>query len=155
MTCRPKVRELVERGLREGKDLIILTNDDVTFNAQTLPRIMEHARKWEFGCSRRPEDPVHIGREIFWWRSDWLREHINEMPDCYWTLQRVDLILAKWMRNFLGIPTNDENLKFDFPPIEIPAGLIYHSPHPSHWNERAIFTSPESVYNDEVWKTMT
>jgi hypothetical protein len=155
MTCRPKVRDLVQRGLDERKDVVILTNDDVTFNAQTLPTILAHARKWDFGCSRRPEEPVHIGREIFWWRSDWLREHINEMPDCYWTLQRVDLILAKWMRNFLGIPTTDENLKYDMAPVELPAGLIYHEKHESHWNARDIFTSPESVYNDQVWNAMS
>jgi hypothetical protein len=154
MTCRPKVKELLEHGLSKGKDVVILTNDDVTFNDQTLPRILDHARKWDFGCSRRPEDPIHVGREIFWWRSDWLKAHLNEFPDCYWTLQRVDLILAKWMRNFFGIPTTNENLYYDFPPVEIPAGLIYHEKHESHWNAPEIFTSPESVYNDNVWNAM-
>lgn len=154
MTCRPKVRDLIERGLSEGKDVVILTNDDVTFNDQTLPRILEHARKWDFGCSRRPEDPIHVGREIFWCRSDWLKAHLGEFPDCYWTLQRVDLILAKWMRSLLGIPTTNENLYFDFPPLEIPAGLIYHEKHESHWNAPEIFTSAESVYNDQVWNAM-
>ena len=154
MTCRPKVRDLLEHGLSKGRDVVILTNDDVTFNDQTLPTILNHARKWDFGCSRRPEEPTHIGREIFWWRSDWLRAHINEFPDVYWTLQRVDLVLAKWMRGMLGIPTTDENLKYDFPPVEIPAGLIYHEKHESHWNAPEIFTSAESVHNDNVWNAM-
>jgi hypothetical protein len=154
MDKRPKVKELLEHGLSKGCDVVVLTNDDVTFNDQTLPRIIEHALRWDFGCSRRPRVPTHMGREIFWWRSDWLRAHLDDVPDCYWTLQRVDLILAKWMRNMKGIPTTKENLYYDFPPVELPEGLIYHEEHESHWNAPEIFTSSESVFNDKVWNAM-
>jgi hypothetical protein len=147
---RPRVKELLRLALDKGKDGVIFTNDDVTFQPDTIDRIKRHLFLWDYGCSRRPRDPVHIGREIFFFRSDWLRAHWEEMPDPYWSVQKPDLILARWMRQLRGIPTTMRNLNYDFPPVEIPAGLITHEDHPSHWVGETE-SSKEGRYNEQLW----
>ena len=149
---RPKFKELLsEAPLALEEDGIVFTNDDVTFLPDTLDRIKKHLSKWDFGCSRRPRDPVHIGREIFFFRTDWLKSHWNEMPDLYWSVQKCDLILVRWLRKLLGIPTTLENLNYDFAPVEVPAGLITHEDHPSHWANPTNENSMEGQHNENLW----
>ncbi len=145
----PRLKELLALGLQTKKDGTVFTNDDVTFSPDTLSRIQAHLAKWDFGCSRRPRDPVHIGREIFFFRSDWLREHLDDLPDPYWYAHRSDLILCKWLRSQLGIPTTHENLNYDMAPVELP-DLITHEDHKSSWQ----LHSKESVLNDELWMSL-
>jgi len=119
---RPKVTELLLKGLEAGKDVVCYTNDDV-------------------------------GREIFWFRSDWLRANWGKLPDCYWTVQKPDLILAKWMRSMRGIKTTYENLEYDFAPVELP-GIIEHEDHPSDWDRYEVLNSPEGRHNESLWAAM-
>jgi hypothetical protein len=151
---RPKVTELLLKGLETGKDVVCFTNDDVSFPVGSLDRIKRHARQWDFGCSRRPRNPVHVGREIFWFRSDWLRANWGKVPDCYWTVQKPDLILARWMRGMRGIKTTYENLEYDFPPVELPAGIIEHEEHASHWANNETEQSMEGRHNETIWAKM-
>jgi hypothetical protein len=149
------VKELLAKGLETGKDAVAFTNDDVAFPEGSIETIRKHVEKFDFGCSRRPPEPkIHIGREIFFFKSDWLRKHWNEVPECYWTVQRPDLILAKWMRRMRGIETTMENLNYDFAPIELPAGLITHENHPSHWDCDAVTKSMEGQANEAIWAAM-
>jgi hypothetical protein len=147
---RPTMKELFGHGLNAHKDVVAFTNDDVTFPSGALEKIRKHAQKFDFGCSRRPRNPVHIGREIFWFRSDWLREHWEQMPNPYWSVQKPDLILARWLRHLRGIPTTLENLHYDFPPVDVP-DLIIHEDHRSHWAVLEIEQSNEGLYNESLW----
>lgn len=150
---RPKVTELLLLGLEAGKDVVCWTNDDVSFPVGSLDRIKRHARQWDFGCSRRPRNPVHVGREIFWFRSDWLRANWGKIPDPVWSVQKPDLILAKWMRGMRGIKTTMENLEYDFAPVELP-GIITHEDHKSDWDRPEVLESPEGRYNEQLWEAM-
>lgn len=151
---RPKCTALLMKGLESGKDVCAFTNDDVSIPAGSLDKIRAHAAKWDFGCSRRPRTPVHIGREIFWFKSDWLKKNWGNVPSCYWTVQKPDLILAKWMRKMRGIETTYENLNFDMSPVELPAGIIEHEDHESHWDCDAVTKSPEGLHNEKLWAEM-
>src|SRR6266478_3344918 len=151
---RPKVKDFLLEGLRTGKDVVTFTNDDVSFPIGALDRIKRHARQWNFGCSRRPRNPVHVGREIFWFRSDWLKANWTRVPDCIWSVQKPDLILAKWMRGLRGIKTTMQNLEYDFPPIELP-NVIEHEDHPSDWDRPEVLNSPEGRHNEAIWAAMT
>jgi len=146
----PKMRDFLGKGLETGKDVIVFTNDDVAFLNGSLDKIRQHAGKWNFGCSRRPRDPVHIGREIFWFRRDWLKDHLDRVPNPYWSAQKPDLIMARWMRKQLRIPTTMENLKYDFAPVEIP-DVITHEEHQSHWATPEIENSFEGQWNEQLW----
>lgn len=150
---RPKVTELLLLGLGAGKDVVCFTNDDVSFPVGSLDRIKRHARQWDFGCSRRPRYPVHVGREIFWFRSDWLRANWSRVPDCIWSVQKPDLILAKWMRGMRGIKTTMENLEYDFAPVELP-NVITHEDHKSDWDRPEVLNSPEGMHNERLWEAM-
>lgn len=151
---RPKVSELLLLGLEAGKDVVCFTNDDVSFPVGSLDRIKRHACKWDFGCSRRPRVPVHVGREIFWFRSDWLRANWANLPDPYWSVQKPDLILAMWMRRMRGIKTTLENLEYDFAPVELPPGIIEHEDHKSDWDRPEVLSLPEGLYNEQLWELM-
>lgn len=148
---RLKNKELLSRALDSGADGIVNTNDDVEFLPDTLDRIKAHLSKWDFGCSRRPRDPVHIGREIVFYRTDWLKANWDKLPDPYWGLHKPDLILARYLRSLHGIPTTWENLKYDFPPVELP-NLIHHEEHPSHWDTPEINNTTEGKWNAKLWE---
>lgn len=151
---RPKVSELLAKGLEAGKDVVCFTNDDVAFSEGSLGKIIEHARKWDFGCSRRPRDPVHCGREVFWFKTDWLKKNFDSLPDAYWTVQKPDLIFAKWMRKMRGIETTLPNLDYDFAPVELPAGIVTHTEHESAWANASVENSMEGLHNERVWAEM-
>lgn len=149
---RPKVKEMLALGLKTGKDAVCFTNDDTGFLPDTEARIMAHAQKWDFGCSRRPRVPTHVGREIFWFKSDWLKAHWDELPECYWTVHCPDLIFTRFLRRLRGIETTMANLEYDFAPVEVPAGIISHEDHPSHWNTEEVLNSKEAIENARMWR---
>jgi hypothetical protein len=130
-------------------DVIILTNTDVHFPEGSISKIMEHARKFKFGCSRRHSS--HLGREVYWFERRWLRDHIDEMPDAILGAPKVDFIIAKWMRQYHGIQSTLETLAYDFPPVELPPGLIYHPPHMSAW--LSFPNAASARHNQNLWET--
>lgn len=146
----PTMHEMLREGLAAGKDAVVFTNDDVSFPGGALEKIRRHLQKFDFGCSRRPRTPVHCGREIFWFKSDWLKKHFESVPNPYWSVQKPDLIMARWMRHLRCIPTTIQNLDYDFPPVEL-ADVIYHEDHPSHWSTPEIENSREGLHNEKLW----
>lgn len=131
----PFMRDILQAGLdaRPAADVICWTNDDCAFTPGALDKIQAHAGRFDFGCVRR--DAAHVGREAFWFSRDWLAANLGAMPDVILGTPLVDLILAKWLRGFRGIKSTPENMGLDFPPVELPPGLIYHAPHESRWLE--------------------
>jgi hypothetical protein len=146
----PTMKEMLQEGLDAHKDVIVFSNDDVSFPNGAIDKIKRHAQKFDFGCSRRPRIPVHCGREIFWFRDDWLRKNWHIIPNPFWSVQRPDLIMCRWLRQLKGIPTTVENLNYDFPPVDVP-DVIYHEDHPSHWNCDEILNSREGLHNEALW----
>jgi hypothetical protein len=142
----PKFQDVLRYGLLQNKDVTIWTNDDVGFVKGAFHKIMAHASKFPFGCTRRDKD--HIGRECFWFRTDWLQQHIDEMPDVYIATPKFDLIIARHLRKLIRIPTTFQNLKYDFAPVELPHGLVRHEHHKSSWLER---NDAETSWNERIW----
>jgi hypothetical protein len=127
----PYMRDVLAAGLETEADCVIWTNSDCALTPGALDKIKAHCARWDFGCVRR--DAAHVGREAFFFRSDWLRANIEKMPDAILAAPIVDLVMAKWLRGLRGIKTTRENLALDFPPVDLPAGLIYHAAHESSW----------------------
>lgn len=146
---RPTTHEIFSNALADAPDAIVFTHDDVSFKPDTLGRIKAHLQKFDFGCSRRHAG--HIGREIFWFKSDWLRKHWDALPNPYWSVQKPDLILARWMRHLKGIPTTMHNLNYDFPPVELD-DVIYHEDHESNWANAEVEGSMEGQHNERMWE---
>lgn len=142
----PRFKDVLRYGLLEETDVIVWTNDDVQFKRDTASRILKHAKKFPFGCSRRDQD--HVGREIFWFRKEWLEKNIDEMPDVYIARAKFDLVIARWLRQKMGIETTEENLSLDFAPIEVPLGLISHESHRSSWIDKV---DEETILNETIW----
>lgn len=142
----PRFKDVLRYGLLEDTDVIVWTNDDVQFKRDTVSRILKHAKKFPFGCSRRDED--HVGREIFWFRKDWLEKNIDEMPYVYIARAKFDLVIARWLRQKMGIETTEENLSLDFAPLEVPPGLVSHESHRSSWTDKV---DEETISNETIW----
>lgn len=149
-----KVKDYLAIGLDINRDIVVFTNDDVAFQPDSFEKITEHAMEFDYGCSRRPRIPTHIGREIFWFRSDWLQRKFDSFPEVFWGVQRPDLITARWMRRLRGIETTMENLYLDCFPVELPAGIITHADHVSHWATDEIQNSPQGQWNEKLWREM-
>jgi hypothetical protein len=134
---------------REG-DVIVWTNDDVTFTDGGLEQITTHASKWDFGCVRRSAN--HIGRDCFWFRRGWLADHFVSMPDVVLSAPACDLVIAKWLRKMRGLPHDLESMNYDYPPVDYPPGIIYHEYHESSWLPHQ--TSPSARHNEELFRTL-
>ena len=146
----PFLKDLLQAGLDESDaDTIVHTNDDCAFAPDAFQTIQKHCAVFNFGCVRR--DPTHIGREAFFFRADWLREHIEEMPDVVIGTEKWDLVIARWLRAFRGMKTTEENLIYNFFPIELPPGLIQHEDHKSWWTTPDAIASPATKHNLDLW----
>lgn len=143
----PYLKDLLQAGLETDADVVLITNDDCSFSENALEKIARHCQVFEYGCVRR--DKEHIGREAFFFLSTWLREHISEMPDVIICIDRWDLIIARWLRNFRDFKTTGANLIEDFFPVDCEPGLIEHESHSSWWTGAS--NSPASKWNAKLW----
>lgn len=143
----PFLRDILAEGLETKADVVIWLNDDCAFTPGALDKIRAHCSRWDFGCVRR--DPQHIGRESFFFRREWLAANLDKMPDVISGAPMGDLALAKWLRGLRGIKTTMENIALDFPPVELPAGLIYHAPHESSWLQHQ--DAPSAKWNRDLF----
>jgi hypothetical protein len=149
----PYLRDILAAGLEAGDgignaDVVIWTNDDCGFTPGALDAIKAHVSRWDFGCVRR--DPQHMGREAFFFRASWLRDNLAKMPDVIMGTCVFDLTLAKWLRGLRGIKTTMENLALDFPPVDLPAGLVSHVEHESSW--LAHQDAPSAEWNRKLFE---
>lgn len=147
----PYFKDMLRAGLQDKADAVIWMNDDCSLAPGAVDTIRRHCAVFGFGCVRR--DPTHIGRESFFFSAGWLRAHLEEMPDVIIAVDRWDLVIARWLRNFIGIRTTNHNLMNDFFPAELPPGLILHEDHPSTWVAEAG-KSPASIHNNKIWEAM-
>jgi hypothetical protein len=145
----PFLKDLLQAGLDSGADTVLWVNDDCSFAPNAFYQIQKHCAVFDFGCVRR--DPTHCGREAFFFRSAWLRQHIAVMPDVVVGTEKFDLVIARWLRAFRGIKTTEENLLTDFFPVELPPGLIQHEEHESWWTSPEAIQSPATKHNFALW----
>lgn len=152
----PYLRDLLRFGLKESTgdfDLIAWTNDDVQLVSCALERLHAHVLRWDFCCTRRLEgDYTHVGRELFAFRSGWLRLNIDRLPDSILGASDWDLHWAAWLRHERGIVTTGQNLAWDFAPVELPAGLAIHEPHASSWNTAERLNAPSTQHNRRLFR---
>lgn len=145
----PFLKDLLQAGLDSDAACIVWTNDDCAFSPNAFYQIQKHSAVFDFGCVRR--DPSHCGREAFFFKADWLRHHIADMPDVIVGTEKFDHVIARWLRNFRKIKTTEENLSLDFFPVELSPGLIQHTDHPSWWTSDEAIQSPATKHNFALW----
>ncbi len=145
-------------GLRRSpfaRDVVIWSNSDTFFVPGALEKIRAHVAFWGACSIRRKEtdnrEGVHMGREVFAFRVDWLQQHFADMPDVVLGSCQFDLLLAALIRKTFGVTTNKDNLHDDIFPCEMDTGLILHEPHESGW----LKPSPANEWNKHLFKEWT
>lgn len=130
----PDLKDLLSRALHiaSGKDVVIWTNDDVQLLPGACARLAEQCSRYGAVTVRRHSG--HIGRELFAATTDWLRDHMADMPSMTLSMPWFDLALAAYVRATKGIRSAMQNLMDDMEPCEINGAEILHHPeHESAW----------------------
>jgi hypothetical protein len=136
----PSVRDILEAACDKamsGDDVVIFHNSDVALEPGSIAKMRRHASIFGAFTMRRVEpgaNYVHIGRELFGFRVDWLRRHLADIPDFWIASPYFDIVLAALIRKERGIITTKQNLAIDFYPCEMSAGMAIHEAHTSNWS---------------------
>jgi len=140
-------------------NVVIWSNSDTIFRPRVWTDMVRHVAIWGACSIRRIETDgrkePHMGRDVFVFRADWLRDHMPEIPDFLLGAPCFDLVLAALIRKARGIPSNKENLHHDIFPCEMPAGLVLHEPHESSWAGANEHTLPANEWNRRLARDWT
>ena len=112
-------------------DIIVWTNSDNGVTAGLGDWAKENVGV--FGACSMRRGVGHVGRDLFAFRSLWLQQNWNEIPDYILGASDFDLGLAALIRYKRGIVTTKDNLAIDFLPCDSPNRVITHEDHPSAW----------------------
>lgn len=129
---------------------MIFQNSDVALEPNAIREMRRHAALFGAFSMRRKEPGqsyVHIGREVFGFRSDWLESHIDQIPEFYMGAPYFDLVMAALIRKERGVVSTVENMATDFYPCEMEAGPAIHEPHASSWAGDQEYTLPANQVN--------
>lgn len=152
----PFLRDLLQHAndYAQPEDVIVWSNSDTLFAPMAFDRIREHVRVWGATSIRRKEiglDGTHIGRDVFAFRADHLREVIMPtLPDFALAAPCFDLVLAAIIRKARGINSTKENMLLDFFPCEMTPGLVLHEPHESEWAGQNENILPANLLNKRL-----
>lgn len=141
-------------------DVVVLSNSDVAFPSDAFMAFRQHAALWGAFTMRRTElmgngairgrGPTHMGREVFGFRVDWLKQNLPTIPKFYLGAPCFDLVLAAMIRRQRGLKTTVANLVMDFYPAEMSEGIALHESHDSSWAGPIENTAPANLHNREL-----
>lgn len=154
----PYFKDLINYAMRHcGKldDVILWCNDDV----QLDPNIVAWCNNAVVDCgalSMRRHEPgiitTHMGRELFGFRSDWIRSRIDKIPDFIIGSPFFDLIIAAFIRKESGYNSTIENMLDDIDFCDSKCRFAIHEPHPSSWAGPNEHKYPANIYNKRLAK---
>lgn len=150
----PYLKDTLRFGLAacERNEILVLTNDDTTIHVSMEPelrRLMRRAvavssRRIDFDgdavqWSRKPLEEVqvfdgrHIGRDLFAFDAQWLRRHMDMIPDMILGAPDWDLCLAAITRMLAGSEWSLGDSPNSDPRCELEAGYVLHERHHAVW----------------------
>lgn len=167
----PYLKDVLSNALASASDgdIVVFTNDDIILHpdcAVELERLMSKVTcassrridlKDPFDSSRSREDYAkldnrHVGRDLFAFRADWLRDHISEIPDFILGASAWDLCLAAMVRNYGGCEWSIRTSASDCLSCELPLGLVLHESHSPKWGDSDNQNSPSELHNAKLFK---
>jgi hypothetical protein len=129
-------------------DVIIWTNGDNGLDPRIIDWAWGHLWVNDAASMRRPDEPgVHVGRDLFGFRAEWLAEHIDIFPDFICGAPLFDIVIAAIIRKYHGINSTLQNMGQDIMPAETSDRFVLHEPHISSWAGPEEHTRPGNIYN--------
>lgn len=154
----PYLRSLLEAGMMqamEESDIIMWCNDDV----QLDPRIVdwcntEVAARGALSMRRlEPGQPhIHMGRELFAFRYDWLLKNLHRIPDFIIGCPFFDLVIAAKIRKRVGFISTIYNMTEDMPGCDATERYAIHEAHESSWAGKNEHVFPANLHNKKLAK---
>ena len=156
------LRAGMERASRSD-DIICLTNDDTVINQywwynaytalKTMGAVCSFRRDMPVGFDLNVEDypnEMHgiqqYGRDAFAFRKDWLKDHIDEIPDYVIGYGDWDSTLAMLIRLTHGQKSTRDEFLIEQPTSELPTKFVYHHCHSAYW-DTAGPNNPGNAHN--------
>jgi hypothetical protein len=146
----PYLKDLLQLALDRSAphDIIAWTGDDVAVSEGTEAWLRLNVGR--FGAVSARRDIAHVGRDLFAFRADWLRQHWQEIPDVIIGAPDFDMGLAALIRAKRGLRSSLANLSIDFPGCEPKGAGISHEPHRSEWLVPGYEREPAVKHNRGV-----
>lgn len=172
----PYLKDVLEFAMEGAKDwdIIMWTNDDTWIHPKLIALLKYHcsiygacsAQRCEIfrsGVHRMVPDAapesfiqsggLHMGRDMFAFRVDWLKREWNEMPDFLLGASEFDLAVAALIRKRAGLVTTKDSLVDTIWPAEIPKGYILHEYHKALWTAKDnVNTAPSQLHNRRLFR---
>ena len=174
----PYLKDVLLAGLNGGSrnDFIFWTNDDsilhprigehllkllcdkpavssfrINFHKGSIPDLDQPAHQL-LALSRALDPPgdIDLGRDLFAFRKDWLREHWHEIPDFFLGELEFDLVMAYLIRKTYGVVTTKANMDKVISDCEIPKGWVLHEKHNRLWTSRNHEASSAKAWNRKL-----
>lgn len=174
----PFLKDVLVAGLNTGRrdDHVCITNDDTLLHRQTADYLLETLKTRPAVSSFRinfdkggvppldtapaellklsgrllPRGDNDLGRDLFAFRKDWLRDHWHEIPDFLLGELEWDLILAYLIRRDAGVQTTKFNMDKVMVECEMPKGYVIHERHNRLWTSQQHEASPAKQWNRKL-----
>jgi len=149
----PFVRDVLKQAAVEAgpRDIIALTNDDTLANVFLwyhglhMLKTMGAASSFRRNVAKAddvdyvhyPEKPVgqrHCGRDAFFMTQDWIKAHVNELPDYVMTYCDWDSTLDMLFRLTAGNKPKASEFLEEHPSSSMPSRFVYHEDHDAFWS---------------------
>lgn len=169
----PFLRDVLAYGLAHCHDdqILVLTNDDTALHCDADEALRSIMRRCVAASSRRidvvgdvvdwclkPVDEVmmvdkrHIGRDLFAFRSGWLRRNMHLVPDMVLGVNDWDFVMAALVRVACGSVWRMSNSAHWVEWCELQPGLVIHEAHKPSWME-SVLQSPASKHNHALMRS--
>lgn len=162
------LKDVLQAGLDAAgpKDYICLTNDDTMINQYWWYHAYSMMHDQGAVCSfRRNLKPgqgqsmdcypitqageLHVGRDAFMFRRDWLEQYMPEIPDYVLGYGDWDSTMAMLIRISNGNQPKASEFTQEHPASEVPSKFIYHVDHTSFWSQAGI-KEPGNAHNRKL-----
>jgi hypothetical protein len=169
----PFLKDVLAGGLTKARkhDIIVLTNDDTILHSDIRNVILNKLAttgacasfRLNFPRNQYPKlttEPLQLrlryksdlGRDLFAFRSSWLRDNWHQIPDFLLGELEWDLILDFLIRKLARIITTKENRTEVIPEVELERGYVLHEMHCRGWMSPEVATSKGKAWNRELSK---
>lgn len=174
----PYLKDVLLAGLNGGgkNDCVMWTNDDtilhpsiaahllelmadkpavssfrINFDKDGVPPLSKRPGELlDLSRALHPPGDIDLGRDLFAFRKDWLREHWHEIPDFLLGELEFDLVLAFLIRKTCGIQTTKLNMDKVVPECELTKGYVLHERHHRTWTSPTQEASPAKQWNRKL-----
>ena len=171
----PYLKDVLRFGMAtlNGDEILVLTNDDTSIHVSCDAEIRRIMRRSVAASSRRVDfsgDPVewclrpveeiqlfderHIGRDLFAFQVDWLRRHLDMIPDMILGAPDWDLCMAAIVRMVAGSEWSIGDSPNADPRCELEPGYVLHERHHAVWMD-SDGKDPSSQHNRKLLRQWT